>query len=92
LIETEKTISLKKLVLSKAWKDIFHDHKIKTGKESKPYRHILSHQIILARFYQVEIPATVSLPFLKVNINKIEGYPVPRLVEKFLNEFHPFEK
>jgi A/G-specific adenine glycosylase len=86
MIETEKAISLKKLVMSKEWKDLFHDHKIKTGKESKPYRHILSHQIILARFYQVEIPADVSLPFLKVNIHKIERYPVPRLVEKFLEE------
>ena len=86
MIETEKEISLKKLVLSKEWKTIFHDHKIEIGKESKPYRHILSHQIILAKFYQVEIPATVSLPFLKVNFNKIEEYPVPRLVEKYLEE------
>jgi len=86
MIETEKAISLKKLILSKEWKDIFYDSKIKTGKESKPYRHILSHQIILAKFYKVEIPATVSLPFLKVNLNKIEDYPVPRLVEKYLEE------
>jgi A/G-specific adenine glycosylase len=86
MIETEKAVSLKKLVLSKEWKDFFHDHKIITVKESKTWRHILSHQVILAKFYQVEIPATVFLPFLKVNMNKIDEYPVPRLVEKYLEE------
>jgi A/G-specific adenine glycosylase len=86
LIESEKEISLKKLVLSKEWKDIFHEEKIKIGKESKIYRHILTHQVIITKFYRFEVPDKFSLPFPKVNMKDIGKFPVPRLVEKFLEE------
>ena len=85
-IETEKVISLKKLMLSKEWKELFGEIKVKLIKESKTYRHILSHQVIMAKFYHLEVSDKEILPFLKMKIIDIETYPVPRLIEMFLEE------
>ena len=85
-IETEKAISLKKLMLSKEWKELFGGIKVKLIKESKTYPHILSHQVIMAKFYHLEIPDTVKLPFLKVKLSDLDNYPIPRLIEIYLEE------
>ena len=84
LIETEKAVSHKKLILLKEWNDLFSGMKVTLLKESKKYRHILTHQIIVAKFYHLEISPHSGLPFLKVAFHDVGKYPVPRLVEKFL--------
>jgi len=86
LIETEKAMSHKKLILHKEWNDLFSGMKVTLLKESKPCRHILTHQVIIAKFYHLEISSHARLPFLKVACNEIGKYPVPRLVEKYLEE------
>jgi len=86
LIETEKAVSHKKLILLKEWNDLFSGMKVTLLKESKKYRHILTHQVIVAKFYHLEISDDASLPFLKVAFIDIGKYPVPRLVEKFLED------
>jgi A/G-specific adenine glycosylase len=86
LIETEKAVSLKKLILLKEWTDLFSGRKVNLLKESKTYRHILTHQVIMAKFYQLEISAHDRLPYLKVALSDVGKYPVPRLVEKYLNQ------
>jgi A/G-specific adenine glycosylase len=88
LIEKEKAVSYDKLIRSKEWNDLFLGKKVNLIKESKPYRHILSHQIIVARFYQLEVHVKTKLPYLKVAFNDISKYPVPRLVDKYLEELH----
>jgi A/G-specific adenine glycosylase len=65
---------------------------------SKEYKHILTHQIISARFYTIRL--NDSKQFHKINLlndnnwdsvdlKNIHQYPVPRLIEKFLknNQF-----
>jgi len=84
LIETEKAVSLKKLVQSKKWNDLFSKRKVELLKESKAYRHILTHQVIVTKFYHLEISPHAKLPFLKVHITEVGKYPVSRLVEKYL--------
>lgn len=86
LIETEKAISHKKLILSKEWNDLFSGMKVTLLKESKTYRHILTHQVIVAKFYHLEISPHSGLPFLKVAFHDVGKYPVPRLVEKYLED------
>jgi len=85
-IETEKATTLKKLMVSKEWKDLFGERKVKFVKESKTYRHILSHQIIHAKFYTLEVEESVVLPFLRVQLNDLRTYPIPRLIERYLEE------
>lgn len=84
LIETNKATDLKKLMVSEEWINFFQGIKVHVSGESKTFRHVLSHQVIEAKFIRVEAPARVRLPFLKVKIGDIGEYPVPRLVEKFM--------
>jgi A/G-specific adenine glycosylase len=84
LIETENAKSHKKLILLKEWNDLFSGMKVTLLKESKTYRHILTHQVIVAKFYHLEISPHSGLPFLKVAFHDVGKYPVPRLVEKYL--------
>jgi A/G-specific adenine glycosylase len=88
LIEKEKAVSYNKLTQSKEWNDLFLGKQVNLIKESKPYRHILSHQIIVAKFYQLEVPLRTNLPYLKVACYNISKYPIPRLVEKYMEELH----
>jgi A/G-specific adenine glycosylase len=63
---------------------------------SKLYKHVLSHQIIFARFWEVPADAQSksivadlnpnSLNTIYVNNNQLNKYPFPRLIEKYLNE------
>ncbi len=92
LVEKEKAISYNKLIRSKEWNDLFLGKKMKLLKESKPYRHILSHQIIVAKFYQLETAFQSDMSYLKVAISDIEKYPVPRLVEKYLEDQSKYRK
>ncbi len=86
LIETLKAVGYKKLMLQKEWSDLFSGKNVVLVKESKRYRHILSHQIIVAKFYQLKISPFSGLPFQKVALKEILKYPVPRLIEKYLEE------
>ncbi|MCX6244324.1 MAG: A/G-specific adenine glycosylase [Bacteroidetes bacterium] len=83
LIETTKAVNLKKLVLSAEWKEITGPS-YKVISESKVHRHILSHQVILAKFYILEVPAGTKFPYYKVSLKEPDKYPVPRLIEIFL--------
>ena len=86
LIETGKAVSQKKLILLKEWAGFFSGRKVVLLKESKIYRHILTHQVIMAKFYHLEISPGTRLSFLKIPLKDIGKYPVPRLVEKFIEE------
>ena len=51
-----------------------------------PMVHKLSHQHLYARFWVIRAK---TLPQKSISISEINQYPVPRLIEKFINEF-PF--
>jgi A/G-specific adenine glycosylase len=86
LIETKKAISFEMLILQKEWTEFFRGKKVTLLKESKIYRHILTHQIIVAKFYHLEISSEPGLPFQEVTINDLGKYPVPRLIDRYLKD------
>ena len=48
-------------------------------------KHILSHQIINAVFYRVEVDHIVlSDDYLKIKVEAVDSYPVSRLVHKYI--------
>lgn len=51
-------------------------------------KHILSHQVILARCIQIEIddPRCLSSHFIQVNQKDISTFAVPKLIEQFIKE------
>lgn len=53
-----------------------------------PLKHILSHQIILASFYALTLPATKRLPkeFIRIKKADLKNYALPRLVQKGLEK------
>tara|TARA_B100000508_G_scaffold140631_1_gene142474 strand:- start:1176 stop:2282 length:1107 start_codon:yes stop_codon:yes gene_type:complete len=55
---------------------------------SEQKKHILSHQIIKARFYHLKTDNALikSDFFIKCRKEDIKKYPIPRLIEKYLNE------
>lgn len=88
LIETKKEMTEMSFLNSSQWKTFIGKHKFSLGTISSPQKHILSHQKIYARFWEVRIgtdPGKVLPPSALVIRGKdIHKYPVPRLIENYL--------
>lgn len=53
----------------------------------KAYKHVLSHQIIQAEFWELKLSEESVLPaqnFLKIEIDRLDAYAMPRLALKYL--------
>jgi A/G-specific adenine glycosylase len=88
MIETVKEISDEELLTSSEWKAIFGQSQFRITFRSDQYKHVLTHQVIFAKFYVIhpverEDP---GLHYLLVPKTEISSYPVPRLIEEFLNQ------
>jgi A/G-specific adenine glycosylase len=84
LIETNGPMSAEKLMRTDEWEQLVRGSKIHFRKRSELYRHVLSHQVILARFYFIDIPVKLKLPLLMIPLNDLHKYPIPRLIDQFL--------
>ena len=84
LIESTQEISAGRLREMKAWEEIFGKQDIKILKKSKIFKHVLTHQIINARFYHIKDACIKKDYYKKVALGEIQNYPVPRLIENFL--------
>ncbi len=84
LIETNGPMAQDRLMLTNEWKQMVEGSKFHFRKRSDLYKHILSHQIILARFYFIDISGKLKSPFSLIPLKDIGKYPVPRLIEDFL--------
>lgn len=54
--------------------------------QSKPIKHILSHQIIYATFWIISdtIPKDLVEKAIKIKLKEINNYPVPKLIENYI--------
>ncbi len=88
LIIKEGPTKLKNLVSERPWKDYA------CGKEILPfghriYKHKLTHQILHCSFYTVEPEPDCQLSnpeFIFVPLQKLKDYPVPRVIDRYLND------
>ena len=86
LIETNKKTNIEELVNEPVWKRLFKRNEVSIANMSPEYKHVLSHQIIHAWFIEINVDAYFHSDNLySVGFSEIENYPVPRLIEKFLN-------
>ncbi len=72
---------------SEEWKKYFSRKKIGIEQISPTVRHVLSHQVIHARFWKIRYQGTFE--FLNseyVNVEELIRYPFPRLIDKYLEE------
>ena len=84
MLETAKATGAEELKKTDFWKKYF-------GRKTPllvqgPVKHVLSHRVIYAWFYEVELAAEKNLPatFIKVPVKDVKKYAFPRLVQKFL--------
>jgi A/G-specific adenine glycosylase len=88
LIESIKELSEAELHKNAEWKKIFGRIKPFVRSESRTYKHLLSHQRIYAKFWQIEIVEDmhVSADWIQTRKTELHTYPVPRLLDLYLNE------
>jgi A/G-specific adenine glycosylase len=71
-----------------ACRELFPTEKMEIKGASHKARHLLSHQSLHATFYEFTVKGKTALPkdWKKVALTKLENYPIPRLVEKYLQQ------
>jgi len=88
LIETKKRMKESTILQSSEWKETFSGRKTKLISVSSEYKHVLSHQLIYAKFFEVAIDQMnePAPEWKKVKRNSINKYAVPKLIENYLKE------
>lgn len=90
LIESSHPLSLEELILTSEWQSwLSACNSPQVRCVAKGVRHVLSHQVILADFYEVEIDSASSLPndWLKILREDIGNYAMPRLITGFFEKY-----
>jgi A/G-specific adenine glycosylase len=90
LIETHQEVTEEQFLNSPEWLKLIGKNKYILKNISGTYKHILSHQKIYARFWDIQcknkfdelIPETAII----IEENNIHAYPVSRLIEKYLQD------
>ena len=89
LIETKKEWTESQFLASAEWKSFIKKNKYSVTSVSKAYKHVLSHQHIYARFWEIKCIASLKLvaPEIAVIINEkeLDKYPIPRLIDLYLS-------
>jgi len=87
LVESEKELPCEELYSNKEVGELLGGAKNVRVKYMRQIKHVLSHQVIYATFYQVEADEVFSADdCLKIKIEDVDKYPVSRLVHKYLEE------
>lgn len=89
LIETDKEIDSKKLITTEAFKEVIKTNKFEIYSESGVRKHILSHQILLAKFYHLRLSDTarnLNEKYSEISTSKLAEYAVPKLIDNYVRE------
>lgn len=90
LIECSGPVTIKKLIQSKAWKQIFEKDSFELIKSSDTIRHQLTHQTLHAVFIHIEMKE-VNSPFLKKECKKVDTselteFAMPQLIVRYIDQ------
>jgi A/G-specific adenine glycosylase len=85
LIESETNIPMHAIIQSAGWRKILGGP-VSPHKVHGPFKHILSHQEILATFYDLREPSSFRLRgYEPVDAEHRDRYPLPKLILNYLN-------
>ncbi|MFI5151428.1 MAG: NUDIX domain-containing protein, partial [Bacteroidia bacterium] len=85
LIESKQILTEAKLLQSKEWKKWFGGQHPIIREASVTYTHLLSHQKIYARFYEVEAKRKpVSENWTETTFDDLQSYAIPRLIDRYM--------
>jgi A/G-specific adenine glycosylase len=87
LIETPKELKEPQLLKSNEWKSLLSKHTYTIHSVSKTYKHVLSHQNIYAKFWEVETKKSLKADpdHLVIDQKGFHKYAIPRLVDIYIN-------
>lgn len=87
LIESEQELNLNQLKETAEWKQIFKENKYDILLTSLKFKHILTHQVISAKFILIKVSddGLFSESFKAVHLAEMQHYTFPRLIHKFLD-------
>ena len=90
MIETKQSTEIEELTKSAEWRNQLGKSKHRLEKVTNEYKHILSHQHIHAKFYEIKTDLKkfneAGKEWKKVNKESVNDYAVPRLIEDYLNQ------
>lgn len=84
-IESIKETDEKNIIDSEEWQNLFGNNTV-INTISTPIKHLLSHQTIYARFWEIKTSAFLSNNYTKIPIKDINKYPLPRLIDSYINK------
>jgi A/G-specific adenine glycosylase len=89
LLESPKTLGASKVLNHVTFNSYVRGSKYLIGPVSGIYKHVLSHQHIYARFWQIEIEKELKpqKDWKKISLDTIDKYAWPRLIDKYLASF-----
>lgn len=90
LIETSKAITTDSLKSMPEWSIIKQLEPESQVHRSAIFRHVLTHQVIFARFFEIKVKQVSGLPEGWIRVYDLKKIPVPRLIEKFLEQRQRF--
>lgn len=88
LIETEKEVGEEEILSLPAFQNLLGGQKVKAFRMVSPeIRHVLSHRVIHAKCYEVELEEEdVIIPgFQRVLVDDLHKFPVSRLISRFFS-------
>lgn len=88
LIETEKELNETSLLKTTEWKKLMGKSDYTIHSVSKTYKHVLSHQNIFARFWEVETKRSLKITkdYLVTDKKRFNNYAIPRLVDIYIKD------
>lgn len=89
LVETKNDTSINKLMQLEEFKTHFNNQPYSIVASSTWRKHILSHQIIMAKFHHLKVKKLASVKYDNGQIilkEDLKNYPIPKLIENYLKE------
>lgn len=90
LIETEKDLSEEEFLASAPFLELFADGEVPAIRSvCRNVKHVLSHRVIYANFYEVTLSDTSGSfkGYQQIDAADLEQYAVPRLIHAFLEKY-----
>ncbi len=95
LIEFKSKLTDEKIMLTEEWRFLLENSELEIQKSSEFFKHILSHQVIYAKYFVIKLKKLrkkIDEQFLKIPLNKIENYPVSKLISLIIIDFQNSKK
>ena len=90
LIETASSVTEEELLALPEFIKLFDKEEVPVVRSiCRNVKHVLSHQVLYANFYEVVLPEKTKSfsSYLKIKTNELEQYAVPKLIHAFLEKY-----